>query len=256
MELGNLVAHYATKGEKGVEINLEALSQDKHFRSQAVQAVVKKVKENPHACVFFPSYKPACDHNPLGKLINEVALSLQVETLVTGNYEKLKDLQNPVKDVIIVKQSFRSGKELRAQIEELKAMGYDVSVLCLIAHSGAKVEAFAHENGRNLLYLTPTLIVALKPKTRKDRHCRSFFVGLFALCFKSCIVQVFMSIGEKDSLPKLSVRVLRVRYGAGCKASLLCVWLRPCLHCLFHVFSSAPKLSGQQGAPASFFRRK
>ena len=92
MELGNLVAHYATKGEKGVEINLEALSQDKHFRSQAVQAVVKKVKENPHACVFFPSYKPA-------------------------------------------------------QIEELKAMGYDVSVLCLIAHSGAKVEAFAHENG-------------------------------------------------------------------------------------------------------------
>ena len=45
MELGNLVAHYATKGEKGVEINLEALSQDKHFRSQAVQAVVKKVKE-------------------------------------------------------------------------------------------------------------------------------------------------------------------------------------------------------------------
>ena len=83
----------------------------------------------------------------MGKLINEVALSLQVETLVTGNYEKLKDLQNPVKDVIIVKQSFRSGKELRAQIEELKAMGYDVSVLCLIAHSGAKVEAFAHENG-------------------------------------------------------------------------------------------------------------
>ena len=45
MELKNLVAHYATKGEKGVEINLEALSQDKHFRSQAVQAVVKKVKE-------------------------------------------------------------------------------------------------------------------------------------------------------------------------------------------------------------------
>ena len=167
MELGNLVAHYATKGEKGVEINLEALSQDKHFRSQAVQAVVKKVKENPHACVFFPSYKPACDHNLLGKLINEVALSLQVETLVTGNYEKLKDLQNPVKDVIIVKQSFRSGKELRAQIEELKAMGYDVSVLCF-----------------QFLNLTPTLIVALKPKTRKDRHCRSFFVGLFALMFQ------------------------------------------------------------------------
>lgn len=144
MELGNLVAHYATKGEKGVEINLEALSQDKHFRSQAVQAVVKKVKENPHACVFFPSYKPACDHNPLGKLINEVALSLQVETLVTGNYEKLKDLQNPVKDVIIVKQSFRSGKELRAQIEELKAMGYDVSVLCLIALPAPKLR-LCHE---------------------------------------------------------------------------------------------------------------
>ena len=124
----------------------------KHFKGESPccgggSGTVKKVKENPHACVFFPSYKPACDHNPLGKLINEVALSLQVETLVTGNYEKLKDLQNPVKDVIIVKQSFRSGKELRAQIEELKAMGYDVSVLCLIAHSGAKVEAFAHENG-------------------------------------------------------------------------------------------------------------
>ena len=108
MELGNLVAHYATKGEKGVEINLEALSQDKHFRSQAVQAVVKKVKENPHACVFFPSYKPACDHNPLGKLINEVALSLQIETLVTGNYEKFRKRCDHRKAVFPFRQGIES----------------------------------------------------------------------------------------------------------------------------------------------------
>ncbi len=146
MELKSLVAGYATKGEKGVEINLAGLAENKEFRSQAINAVVKKVKQSEHACVLFPSYKPCSDKNPLGKLINELALTLQVEALVTGDIVNLKKMQVPAKEVIVIKQSFRAGKELEKQIQDIRDMGCKVSVLCLIAHSGAKVESFAHQN--------------------------------------------------------------------------------------------------------------
>lgn len=141
-----MVAYYAAKKEKGVEIDLKGLAQDEDFKKEAVKAVVNKVKET-NACVLFPSYKPCSDKNPLGKLINELALTLQVKTLVTGDVKNLKRVQIPPREVIIIKQSFRQGTELKKQIEEVKAMGCKVTVLCLIAHSGAKMQGFAHETG-------------------------------------------------------------------------------------------------------------
>lgn len=146
MDLKNIVAHYAARSEKGVEIDLERLSQDKKFRSEVVKAVIKRVEKIPHACIVFPSFKSGDSQNPLGELINELALTLQFESLVTGNLEQIKSLRMPAENVILIKHSFRSGKKLKEQIEQIKAQGCNVSVICLIAHSGAKVEAFAHEN--------------------------------------------------------------------------------------------------------------
>ncbi len=146
MELKSIVAHYATRNEKGVEIDLERLSQDKKFRSEVVNAVVKRVSKIPQVCIVFPSFKSGESDKSLGSLINELALTLQFESLVTGNLEQIKNLRMPAENVILIKHSFRNGKKLKEQIEEIKAQGCNVSVICLIAHSGAKVEAFAHEN--------------------------------------------------------------------------------------------------------------
>lgn len=146
MDLKNLVASYATKKDGKTHVNLEALAHDAGFRSEVIQEVLNDIKKKPHLCVYFPSFKPTCNRDAMGKLINELALNLQVETLVTGNIEKLGNLHNPVQDIIIVKQSFRTGKELHGQIEKLKEKGYNVSVLCLIAHSRGRLEGFAYEN--------------------------------------------------------------------------------------------------------------
>lgn len=146
MDLKNIVAHYATRNGKGVEIDLEGLSQDKKFRSEVVKEVVKRVAKIPHTCIVFPSFKSGDSKNPLGNLINELALTLQFESLVTGNLEQISNLRMPAENVILIKHSFRSGKELKKQIEQIKSHVGNVRVICLIAHSGAKIEAFAHEN--------------------------------------------------------------------------------------------------------------
>ncbi len=146
MELKKLVAEYATRENGNVVINMEAVAHNKEFRKEVILEVLKKVKKTPHLCVFFPSFKPTCNGSPMGKLVNELVLNLQVETLVTGSIEKLSDLHVPTKDIIIIKQSFRSGKELKEQVEQIKNRGYKVSILCLIAHSRARLEAFAAEN--------------------------------------------------------------------------------------------------------------
>lgn len=146
MELKRIVALYATRNAKGVEIDLESLSKDKKFRSEAVKQVLKKVQEIPHVCIVFPSFKRGEEKNPLGGIINELARSLQIESLVTENLQQVKQLRMPAENVILIKHSFRSGKKLKEQVEELKELGCNVSVICLIAHSSAKVEAFAHEN--------------------------------------------------------------------------------------------------------------
>lgn len=144
MDIKSIVAQYATKNEKGVEVNLNALAKDKDFQSLVAKEVVKKVKEN-EACVLIPAYKPT-ENRHLGKLINELALTLQVKTLVTGDVKNLRRLRIIPERVIILKQSFRNGKELKTQIEAIKEMGCQVSVLCLLAHSSAKLQNFAAEN--------------------------------------------------------------------------------------------------------------
>lgn len=146
MDLKNIVANYVTKSDKGVEVDLENLSKDKKFRSEVVKEVLKKVQEIPHVCIVFPSFKKGEDKNPLGGIINELASSLKISSLVTENLELVQHLRVPAENVILIKHSFRSGKKLKEQVEELKKFGCNVSVICLVAHSGARVEAFAHAN--------------------------------------------------------------------------------------------------------------
>ena len=52
-----------------------------------------------------------------------------------------------VEEVLIVKQSFKTGDGLKEQINRLKEKGLKVSVFCLVAHSSTKLERFAYENG-------------------------------------------------------------------------------------------------------------
>lgn len=140
MELKEIVTSYVAEGK---EVDLKGLAENAKVREAVVSAVVQAVREKPHACVVFPSYKYG---GALGQLINEVALSLQVETLVTGNVRNIANLRQTPADVIIIKQSFRAGKELKSQIEEIRGYGCGVSVLCLISHSETKMADFAREN--------------------------------------------------------------------------------------------------------------
>ena len=145
-----IVKGHVSKNENGeVRVNLESLSKDGNFRNAVVNAIVKKVKASSHACVLFPSYKP-CLNTPLGKIINELAQTLVVETLVTGDINRIRDIRGAINEVIIIKQSFKSGVGLQKQIKDVREMGYKVSVISLIAHSGAALERFKHANGVSL----------------------------------------------------------------------------------------------------------
>lgn len=143
MELKKIVASYADK--TGKEIDLKNLSKDESFRGQVLAAVLERIKRKPRACVLIPAYNSSNNH--LGKLINELARMPQVKTLVTGDVENIKRLYHSrIKEVILVKQSFRSGNGLAKQIAALKSYGCKVNVLCLISHSRAKLERFAKDN--------------------------------------------------------------------------------------------------------------
>jgi len=146
MILENIVAHYATKENKVVSIDLKALSQDEMFREEVVKKVLNIVKSHPHACVLIPAHKPFAETDYLGQLINDIILSLQVDALVTGSVENLKKLQHSVKEVLVIKQSFRTGEHLAKDIATLKKFGCKVKVLCLIAHSSGKLQAFGYQN--------------------------------------------------------------------------------------------------------------
>lgn len=155
MELKEIVAFYADKTEKGKEIDLKNLSKDELFRSQVIKAVLEQIKGKPQACVLIPAYRSNNTH--LGKLINELALTLQVRTLVTGEVENIKHLHHSnIKEVVLIKQSFRVGHELAKQIAAIKAYGCKVSVLCLISHSRERLEQFAKENEVEIVALVST----------------------------------------------------------------------------------------------------
>jgi hypothetical protein len=139
MNLNERVALYADKKESKINVDLEALAHDVEFRRVIVEEVVNHVKKTK-ACVWIPAF-PCSNH--LSELINEIALSLQVETLTTGNIRNLKRLRAHPDKVIILKQSFYTGKQLAKDIQEAKEFGCDVSVLCLISHSKENFKKFA-----------------------------------------------------------------------------------------------------------------
>lgn len=155
MKLKEIVAQYATKEDKTVNVDLKKLSMDDDFRSLVLAAIHKQLVKKPNACVIFPSYRK--NQKNLGKLINELAMSLEVKALVTGEVEMLKQVsKSNKKDVILIKQSFRTGNELAEQIAAIKDMGSVPSVICLISHSRANLEKFAQKNGVEISALVYT----------------------------------------------------------------------------------------------------
>lgn len=142
MNLKNIVESYAHKGKQGLEIDLDALALNKEFNEEVVKKVSNIVP--PQACVFIPGYNDKNAH--FTKLINDLVLSLQTKALVTGNIESLKNVETS--DVIIIKQSFRTGQTLRTQIAELRTMGFEkIKVLCIITNSTGRLKGFAIEEG-------------------------------------------------------------------------------------------------------------
>lgn len=148
MALNEVVANYATKSPKGVQVDLDGLTENEEFRTLVVDATVEYIKQRPAACVVFQSYKSNQPmQTPLGKLINELALTLPQITLVTGNVKNIEKMYHPVKRVVLIKQSFRQGSCLKDQIAYLKEQGVAISVLCLMAHCKEALQSFGAENG-------------------------------------------------------------------------------------------------------------
>ncbi|MBP5699229.1 MAG: hypothetical protein J6W96_06865 [Alphaproteobacteria bacterium] len=144
MTLAQIVAGYTTKTPAGKNVNIEALAHDERFRDKVVKEVIGIIKASPKACVLIPAFKSKSGEH-LGQLINQLALSLQVRTLVTGDVKNFKRLKAKPSEVIILKQSFREGKELRNQVAQLQDMGVDVSVICCMTHSSQQVRKFTAE---------------------------------------------------------------------------------------------------------------
>ncbi|MBR5598668.1 MAG: hypothetical protein IKW39_01365 [Alphaproteobacteria bacterium] len=143
--LKEIVKHHVTNGEHGLSVNLNTLEKDAKYREAAINAVVKQVESKPKACIYLPSYKIG---SPLGAFINGLAAHKEVKNLKTTNIaEVLKLDTDTITEVLIIKQSFKTGNGLKEQVEKLKRKGFTVSVFCLVAHSGAKLESFAYENG-------------------------------------------------------------------------------------------------------------
>lgn len=141
MELNEIVISYITKEGDKVNVDLKSLSEDDNFRGSAISAILQQISGNGETCIYFPSFGK--ENKNLGKLINELAVYPTVRNLMTGKIENLKRKRGAgKKNVVLIKQAFLTGKTLAAQVATLKKMGYKVSVLCLVAHSRAKLEEF------------------------------------------------------------------------------------------------------------------
>ena len=148
MDLQSLVADYASKAEHGAEINMVALAGNEEFREEVIQAVLKYLEKHQGACVLLPSYGTVANRNPhLCALTNALAANIAIKTLVTGDAEAITGLRKIPEDVIIIKQAFRTGEHLAKDVEILKHHGCNVGVLCLVAHSGARLQNFGHQYG-------------------------------------------------------------------------------------------------------------
>lgn len=151
MDLQNLVADYASKAQHGTEVDLAALARNREFRQEVIAEVLKYIDKHQCACVVLPSYKAYSVRNPhLAALTNDLTTEIAVKTLVTGDVEGVAKLRKMPEDVIIIKQAFRTGEHLAKDVEALQKQGCNVSVLCLVAHSGAHLQNFGHRYGAEI----------------------------------------------------------------------------------------------------------
>lgn len=148
MDINSVVAKYATKTVNGVEFDVEALAGDADFKQLSVNEVTDRIKEEG-ICVLIPSFGSERNKH-LREIVNGLAMKAQMRTLVTGSVKNLYRLRIKPESVMILKQSFRDGTELKSQIQKIKSMGCRVTVLCLLAHSSASLEAFGRENDVNI----------------------------------------------------------------------------------------------------------
>lgn len=148
MDLQNLVADYASKAEHGAVINMAALAGNEEFREEVIEGVLKYLEKHQGACVLLPSYGIADNRNShLCALTNALAAKIAIKALVTGHAEAITELRKIPENVIIIKQAFRTGEQLSKDVEILKSHGCNVAVLCLIAHSGSRLQNFGHQYG-------------------------------------------------------------------------------------------------------------
>lgn len=157
MKLKNIVENYAHKGKQGLEIDLEALALNKEFNAEAVKKVMEFVPVG--TCVFIPGYDEKAKNAHFSELIEKLSQELRKEAkaYVTSNIENVKQICGAAKEIIIIKQSFRTGNTLGSQIAEIKAAGCDkISVLCIITNSTSRLQGFAVEMGVKVKALVKT----------------------------------------------------------------------------------------------------
>ena len=145
-DLKQIVEKYTTPTLNGKVVDLYKLDKNAEFKSAVKKEVEILLQEIPHTCVLIPAGKARLS-NPLRELVMELAMMVQLKTIVTGAPENLKKLiYGAPHDVLLIKQSFKTGEGLKKDITDIRAQGCNVKVLCFVAHSKAKLEAFAAEN--------------------------------------------------------------------------------------------------------------
>ncbi len=146
MNLKEIAALSVSKSDKTVETGAETSLKNDAFREHVKDAIINQIHLKSRTCVFFPSYQDG--KKELGQLINELALSSDVCTIATGAIQNLNRFRNNgnIKEVILVKQFFRTGNELSHQIAQIKEMNFHVNVMCVFATSEKELKAFAEAN--------------------------------------------------------------------------------------------------------------
>ena len=145
-DLKQIVEKYTTPTLNGKVVDLYKLDKNEEFKAAVKEQVEKLLQEIPHTCVLIPAGKARLS-NPLRELIMELAMIVQLKTIVTGAPMNLKKLiYGAPHDVLLIKQSFKTGKGLQKDIADIREQGCNVKVLCLVAHSKSKLDEFAAEN--------------------------------------------------------------------------------------------------------------
>ena len=145
-DLTRIVERFTTPTLSGKVVDLYKLDKSQEFKEAVKAQVEKLLQEIPHTCVLIPAGKARLS-NPLRELIMELAMMAQLRTIVTGSPENLRKLlYGAPHDILLIKQSFKTGKGLQKDIADIREQGCNVKVLCLVAHSQAKLEKFAAEN--------------------------------------------------------------------------------------------------------------